>query len=165
MRLAESQSIPKITYNSCRGRHIRFTLYMGPSTSTGHLAHKDDVLTKPDARVDTTSSHCSSHTDRLNLFTHASDTRVCRSRIIQHTQRFTSNHASNHNKITCTCSLYYSHGVNLARRFRYVAYVPLLVLGRSLACPSKSGTVLGKVAFLATVVAPTIALHAWADIP
>jgi len=77
MRLAESQSIPKITSNSCRGKQIRFTLYLRPSTSTGHLAHTDDVLTKPDVEVDTTSSHCSSHTDRLNFFTHASDTNEC----------------------------------------------------------------------------------------
>ena len=77
MRLAESKYIPKITSNSCRGRHIRFTLYLCPSTSTGHLAHKDDVLTKPDAGVDTTSSHYSSHIGRLNFFTHASNTNEC----------------------------------------------------------------------------------------
>jgi len=77
MRLAESQSIPKITSNSCRGRQIIFTLYLHPSTSTGHLAHKDDVLTKPIAGVDTTSSHCNSHTGRLNFFTHASNTNEC----------------------------------------------------------------------------------------
>jgi len=75
MRLAESQSIPKITSNSYRGRHIRFTLYTRPSTSTGHLTHKDDVLTKLDARVDTTRSHCSSQTDRPNLCTQVSDTK------------------------------------------------------------------------------------------
>jgi len=77
MRLAESQSIPKITSNSCRGRQIRFTLYLRPSTSTGHLAHKDDVLTKPDAGVDTTNSHCSSHIGRLRRFTQASNTKEC----------------------------------------------------------------------------------------
>jgi len=75
MRFAESQSIPRITSNSWRGRHIRFTLYLRPSTSTGHLAHKDDILTKPDAGVDTTSSHYSSHTGRPNFFTLAFDTK------------------------------------------------------------------------------------------
>ena len=44
MRLADNQSIPNITSSSCRGKQIRFTLYLRPSTSTGHLAHKDDVL-------------------------------------------------------------------------------------------------------------------------
>ena len=77
MRLAESQSIPKITSNSCRGRQIRFTLYLRPSTSTGHLAHKDDVLTKLDAGVDTTSSNCSSHTSRPRRLTQALDTNEC----------------------------------------------------------------------------------------
>jgi len=52
-------------------------LYLRPSTSTGHLAHKDDVLTKPDAGVDTTRSHCSSKTGRPNLCTQVSDTKEC----------------------------------------------------------------------------------------
>ena len=69
MRLAESQSIPKITSNSCKGKQIRFTLYLHPSTSIGHLAHSDDVLTKPDVGVDILSSHYSSHTGRPNHFT------------------------------------------------------------------------------------------------
>ena len=69
MRLAESQSIPKITSNSCNGKQIRFTLYLRPSTSIGHLAHNDDVLTKPDVGVDTLSSHYSSYTGRPNHFT------------------------------------------------------------------------------------------------
>ena len=77
MWLTKSQSIPKITSNSCRGRQIRFTLYLRPSTSTRHLAHKDDVLTKPDTGVDTASSHCSLHTGRPNRSTHAFDTKEC----------------------------------------------------------------------------------------
>ena len=77
MQLAESQSIPKITSNSCRGMQIRFTLYMCSSTSTEHLAHKDDVLIKPDARVDTASSHYSSHIGIPNRSTHAFDTEEC----------------------------------------------------------------------------------------
>jgi len=77
MWLAESQSIPKITSKSYRGRQIRFTLYLCPSTSTGHLAHKDDVVTNPDARVDTASSHYSSHTGRPRRFTQLSDTKEC----------------------------------------------------------------------------------------
>ena len=77
MWLAKSQSIPKITSSSCKGRHIRFTLYLRHSTSTGHLAHKDDVLTKPDVGVDTTSSQYSSPTDKPRRFTQASDTKEC----------------------------------------------------------------------------------------
>ena len=77
MWLVESQSIPKITSNSCRGRHIRFTLYLRPSTSTGHLAHKDDVLTKSDAGVDTASSHYSPRTGRPKCSTQAFDTKEC----------------------------------------------------------------------------------------
>ena len=77
MRLEESQSIPNITSSSCRGKHIRFTLYLRPSTSIGHLAHKDDVLTNPDAGVNTISSHYSSHTGRPKHFTQASDTKEC----------------------------------------------------------------------------------------
>ena len=77
MRLAESQSIPKITFNSYRGRQIKFTLYLCPSTSTGHLAHKDDVLTKPDAGVDTASSHYTSHIDIAKRSTRAFDTKEC----------------------------------------------------------------------------------------
>jgi len=69
MWLVESQSIPKITSNSCKGKQIRFTLYLRLSTSIGHLTHNDDVLTKPDVVVDTTSSHYSSHTGRPNHFT------------------------------------------------------------------------------------------------
>jgi len=52
-------------------------LYLRPSISTGHLTHKDDVLTKPDTGVDTASSHYSSHTGRPNRFTHAFDTKEC----------------------------------------------------------------------------------------
>jgi len=44
-------------------------------TSIVHLAHKGDILTKPDAGVDTTSPPYSSHTDRPNRFTQASDTK------------------------------------------------------------------------------------------
>ena len=77
MRLAESQSIPKITSNSYRGRQIRFTLYLRPSTSTGHLEHKDDVLTRPDAGVDTKSSHCSSRTGRPRPSRQSIDTNEC----------------------------------------------------------------------------------------
>jgi len=36
---------------------------------------------------------------------------------------------------------------------------------RACCCPGKVGTVLPKVAFLATVVASTVALHAWASAP
>jgi len=42
---------------------------MFPSTSIGHLAHTDDVLTNPDVGVDTTRSNCSSLTDRPNSCT------------------------------------------------------------------------------------------------
>jgi len=77
MRLAESQSIPKITSNSYRGKQIRFTLYLCPSTSTGHLAHNNDVLTKLDAEVDTASSHYSSHTGRPKRSTQEFDTKEC----------------------------------------------------------------------------------------
>jgi len=62
------------------------------------------------------------------------------------------------------------HGINLACRVRLVAYVSPLMLVRSLnwrVCryPSKGGTILPKVAFLATVVALTISLHARAGVP
>jgi len=50
---------------------------MRPSTSTGHLAHKDDVLTKPDAGVDLASSHYSSRTGKPNHSTQAFDTKEC----------------------------------------------------------------------------------------
>ena len=75
--MVESQSIPKITSNPCRGREIRFTLYLHPFTSTRHLVHKDDVLIKPEAGVDTASWHYSSHTSILKRSTHASDTKEC----------------------------------------------------------------------------------------
>jgi len=50
---------------------------MENSTMMGHLAHKDDFLTKPDVRVDTTVSNCSSHTDKPNSCTQDSDTKEC----------------------------------------------------------------------------------------
>jgi len=50
---------------------------MRPSTSTEHLAHKDDVLTKLDAGVDTANSHYSSRTGRPNRSTQANDTKEC----------------------------------------------------------------------------------------
>jgi len=49
---------------------------MRPSTSTGHLAHTDDVLTNPDV-VDTTGSNCSSLTSRPNSCTQDSNTKEC----------------------------------------------------------------------------------------
>jgi len=57
-----------------------------------------------------------------------------------------------------------------ASHLRPVASVPLLVLVRGLnrreCCyPSKSGTVLPKVALLAIVVASAVTLHAWASTP
>jgi len=100
MRLAKSQSIPKITSNSYRGKQIRFTLYMRPSTSTGHLAHKDDVLTKLDAGIDTASSNYSSHTGRPNFFTQASNTNECVSPESYNTQAdFSKYHTMTYNKV------------------------------------------------------------------
>jgi len=56
---------------------MRLTLYTRPSTSTGHIAHTEEVLTNPDAGVDTTRSNGSSHTDRPNSRTQDSDTNEC----------------------------------------------------------------------------------------
>jgi len=41
------------------------------------LAHKDDVLTKPGARVDTASSHYNSRTSKPKRSTQAFDTKEC----------------------------------------------------------------------------------------
>jgi len=56
---------------------MRLTLYMRPSTSTGHLPHTEEVLTNPDVGVDTTRSNGSSHTGRPNSRTQDSDTNEC----------------------------------------------------------------------------------------
>jgi len=77
MRLADSQSIPKITSSPSRGKPIRFTLYLRPSTSIKRLAHKVEVLTIPEAGVDTTRSYWSSLTGRSNSTTTDSDTNEC----------------------------------------------------------------------------------------
>ena len=145
IRLAESQSIPRITSNSCRGRQIRFTLYLRPSTSTGHLAHKDDVLTKPDAGVDTTRSHCNSQTGRPNLCTQVSDTKECVAPKSYKTHAdlpaITQRPMTRLPEIAASCS---SHGVHSARCLRPVASPPLLILDwgwnwSTRHCPHKGG--------------------------
>ena len=170
MWLVESQSIPKITSNSRRGKQIRFTLYLRPSTFTGHLAHKNDVLTKPDAGVDTTRSHCSSQTDRPKLCAQVLDTKECVAPESYNTHRFTSNHTTTHNEVTWACCLCSSHGVHSARCLRHIASPTLLVLGwgrnwGTCRYPREGGAILAKVAFLATIVAPLKACKLGANIP
>jgi len=68
------------------------------------------------------------------------------------------------------CRLCSCHGIHPACCLRPVASVPPLMLVRSLnwracRCPSKVGEILPKVAFLATIVAPTVALHTRAGVP
>jgi len=77
MRLADSQSIPKITFSPSRGKHMRFTLYLRPSTLIKHLAHKVEVLTNPEAGVDTIRSYWSPLTRRPNSTTIDFDTKEC----------------------------------------------------------------------------------------
>jgi len=56
---------------------MRLTLYTRPSTSTGDLAHTEEVLTNQDVGVDTTRSNSSSHTGRPNSRTQDSNTKEC----------------------------------------------------------------------------------------
>jgi len=56
---------------------MRFTLYLRPSTSIKHLAHKVEVLTNPEVGVDTTRSYWSPLTGRPNSTTIDSDTKEC----------------------------------------------------------------------------------------
>ena len=95
---------------------------------------------------------------------------MCRSRIIQYTARHTSYHATTHNQVTSTSRLCSCHSIHLACCLRLVVSVPPLMLMGSLNwracfCAGKVGTVLPKVAFLATVVAPTITLYTRAGTP
>jgi len=144
---------------------------MRPSTSTGHLAHKDDVLTKLDAGIDTASSNYSSHTGRPNFFTQASNTNECVSPESYNTQAdFSKYHTMTYNKVIWTCSICSCHSVDSTCRLRLVAHVPLLVLLRSLnwrSChyTSKREAVLAKVAFFATIITSTVAFHMQADTP
>jgi len=77
MWLADSQSIPKMTSSPTKGKQMRFTLYLRPSTSILHLTHTVEVLTNPEAGVDTTRSYRSSFTRRPNFTTLDFDTKEC----------------------------------------------------------------------------------------
>jgi len=134
-------------------------LYLRPSTSTRHLAHKDDILTKPDVGVDTTSSHYSSHTGRLNFFTHASDINECVAPKSYSTEQAFP-----------TIKQWPITRLPEPAAFALVMAYTLLVLHRSLYwrsrhCSSKGGAVPPKVAFLAIVVAPPEDCKLGADIP
>ena len=95
---------------------------------------------------------------------------MCRSKIIQYTTCLSSYHTITYNKVTLASSLRSGHGIHSACRLRHVASIPLLVLVGSLnwrayRCPRKVGAVFPKVALLATVIAYTVTLHAWAGAP
>jgi len=66
-----------MTSSPTKGKQMRFTLYLRPSTSILHLAHTVEVLTNPEAGVDTTRSYWSSFTGRPNSTTLDSDTKEC----------------------------------------------------------------------------------------
>jgi len=75
-----------------------------------------------------------------------------------------------YNKVTWACSLRSGHGIHFTGRLRPVAFVPLLVLCKSMYyrsrhCSSKGGAVPPKVTFLVIVVALLEACKLWANIP
>jgi len=76
--LIDNQSIPNITSNPYRGKHIRFTLTLWPSTSSEHPTQAELVETCPDAGVETINSHPRSRVDNPSFFIQLWDMKECR---------------------------------------------------------------------------------------